>query len=335
MRPTRTAALVFSAVTLAATVASPSPAGAFFFPIPLLLGQPPAVTVNPGRGPADSMGRVYTVKPGKASTGTRSKDEDSKPSKASTGTRSRDEDSKPSKASTGTRSRDDDGKSSSGSGKGAKSATKAEANANSGHGGRQTQRRSAEREPAASKSSGRASTSVQRAGSSLDRGSDAAAQMLRRRALSESASTSARAIARRPRDLVSRRSAPWGEEIEMSDAASTPWPTELRLHTDRKALTIAFDNGETFALSAEYLRVKSPSAEVQGHSPDERKTVAGKKDVAILEVNPIGNDAVRLVFDDMHSTGIYSWDYFLALGRNREAYWQGYLDDLAGKGLQR
>src|SRR5262245_63272100 len=92
--------------------------------------------------------------------------------------------------------------------------------------------------------------------------------MLRRWALPVSASTAARAIARRPRDLVSRRSAPWGEEIEMSDAASTPWPTELRLHKDRKALTIAFDNGETFDLSAEYLRVRSPSAEVKGHSPD-------------------------------------------------------------------
>ena len=126
---------------------------------------------------------------------------------------------------------------------------------------------------------------------------------------------------------------PSSETIEMTDAA--PWPTQLRLHKDRKTLTIAFDNGETFDLSAEYLRVKSPSAEVQGHSPDERKTVAGKKDVAILEVNPIGNYAVRLVFDDMHSTGIYSWDYLLALGRNRQAYWQDYLDDLAGKGLTR
>ena len=114
-----------------------------------------------------------------------------------------------------------------------------------------------------------------------------------------------------------------------------PWPTEVRLAKDRRALTVTFDSGESFALSAEYLRVMSPSAEVQGHSPDERKTVAGKKDVAILEVNPIGNYAVRLVFDDMHSTGIYSWDYFLALGRNREAYWQDYLDDLAGKGLKR
>ena len=121
----------------------------------------------------------------------------------------------------------------------------------------------------------------------------------------------------------------------MSDAASKPWPTELRLHKDGKTLTITFDDGQRFDLSAEYLRVKSPSAEVQGHSPDERKTVAGKKDVAILEVVPIGNYAARLVFDDMHSTGIYSWDYFLALGRNRDAYWQEYLDELAGKGLAR
>jgi DUF971 family protein len=121
----------------------------------------------------------------------------------------------------------------------------------------------------------------------------------------------------------------------MSDNSSNPWPTELRLHKDRKALTVVFDNGERFDLSAEYLRVKSPSAEVQGHSPDERKTVAGKKNVAILEVHPIGNYAVRLVFDDLHSTGIYSWDYLRALGRNRERYWKDYLDDLAGKGLAR
>ena len=121
----------------------------------------------------------------------------------------------------------------------------------------------------------------------------------------------------------------------MSDAASKPWPTELRLHKDRRTLTITFDNRETFDLSAEYLRVKSPSAEVQGHSPDERKTVAGKKDVAILEVHSIGNYAVRLVFDDMHSTGIYSWDYFAELGRNRARKWQDYVDELASKGLSR
>ena len=130
MRRTRTTALVFAAVTLAATAASPSPAAAFFFPIGLFLGPPRAVTVNPHRGP-------YTVKPGKTWTGTRSRDEDSKPGKVSTRTSSK----------------DDESKWSSKSGKGAKSATKAEANANSGHGGRQTQRRwSVEHdEPSASK----------------------------------------------------------------------------------------------------------------------------------------------------------------------------------------
>jgi DUF971 family protein len=123
-------------------------------------------------------------------------------------------------------------------------------------------------------------------------------------------------------------------EIEMA-AESRPWPTELRLAKDRKALTVTFEGGERFALDAEYLRVMSPSAEVQGHSPDERKTVPGKRDVAILEVNPIGNYAVRLVFDDMHSTGIYSWDYLAELGRDRSRKWQGYLDELADKGLSR
>src|SRR5262245_43293416 len=143
MRPHRTPALVFAAVPLAATAASPSPAAAFFFPIPLMLGPPRAVTVNPHRGPTESMGRGY-----KAWTGTRSRDEeDSKPR-----TRSRDDDSKPSKASTRTSSKADDGKGSSKAGKGAKSATK-EANAK--------QRRSVDHEAAAaSKGSG---TSVQRA----------------------------------------------------------------------------------------------------------------------------------------------------------------------------
>jgi DUF971 family protein len=117
--------------------------------------------------------------------------------------------------------------------------------------------------------------------------------------------------------------------------AAKPWPTELRLHKHRKVLSVSFDSGESFDLGAEYLRVKSPSADVQGHSPDERKTVAGKKDVSILEVHPIGNYAVRLVFDDRHSTGIYSWDYLLTLGRNEAALWQEYLDELAGKGLKR
>ena len=126
----------------------------------------------------------------------------------------------------------------------------------------------------------------------------------------------------------------------MSDGAAKSWqtkswPTELRLRKDRKTLTVIFDNGKSFDLSAEYLRVQSPSAEVQGHSPTERKTVAGKKDVAILELHPIGNYAVRLVFDDLHSTGIYSWDYLYNLGHNHVQIWEDYLDDLEEKGLTR
>ena len=116
---------------------------------------------------------------------------------------------------------------------------------------------------------------------------------------------------------------------------STPWPTELRLHKDRKTLTVTFDSGESFDLAAEYLRVRSPSAEVQGHSPSERRTVGGKQNVQILELNPIGNYAVRLVFDDMHSTGIFSWGYLSELGRNRAEYWQNYLDELEEKKLSR
>jgi DUF971 family protein len=119
----------------------------------------------------------------------------------------------------------------------------------------------------------------------------------------------------------------------MTDAAT--WPTELRLHKDRKTLTVSFGNGQSFDLPAEYLRVKSPSAEVQGHSPDERKTVPGKKNVMILEVQPVGNYAVRLVFDDLHSTGIFSWDYLHELGREYRRYWQDYLDELAQKNLSR
>jgi len=121
----------------------------------------------------------------------------------------------------------------------------------------------------------------------------------------------------------------------MTNTDTGPWPTELRLQKGRTVLTVTFDNKETFDLAAEYLRVKSPSAEVQGHSAEERKTVPNKKNVMILEIHPIGNYAVRLVFDDMHSTGIYSWDYLLDLGRNHARYWQDYLDELASKGLSR
>ncbi|HLL29040.1 MAG TPA: DUF971 domain-containing protein [Xanthobacteraceae bacterium] len=114
-----------------------------------------------------------------------------------------------------------------------------------------------------------------------------------------------------------------------------PWPTEVRLSKDRRGLTVAFEDGARFTLPAEYLRVESPSAEVQGHGPDERKTVPGKRAVEILEVRPVGNYAVRLVFDDMHSTGIYSWDYLHELGREQEARFQKYLDALKAQGLSR
>ncbi len=113
------------------------------------------------------------------------------------------------------------------------------------------------------------------------------------------------------------------------------WPTELRLHKDRRTLTVTFEDGSRFDLPAEYLRVESPSAEVQGHNPDERKTVSGKRNVGIMEILPVGNYAVRLVFDDMHSTGIYSWDFFHQLGREYEERWKRYLDELEAKKLSR
>jgi DUF971 family protein len=118
-------------------------------------------------------------------------------------------------------------------------------------------------------------------------------------------------------------------------AETRPWPTEVRLSKDRRSLKVAFEDGANFTLPAEYLRVESPSAEVQGHGPEERKTVPGKREVEILEVLPVGHYAVRLVFDDMHSTGIYAWDYLHELGREQETRFQKYLDDLAAKGLSR
>jgi DUF971 family protein len=114
-----------------------------------------------------------------------------------------------------------------------------------------------------------------------------------------------------------------------------PWPSEIRLLDAGKALRVSFDDGPSFTLSAEYLRVRSPSAEVQGHSRDERKTVGGKRNVAILDVTQVGNYAVRLDFDDLHNTGIYTWRYLRQLGEGQEADFQAYLDDLAAKGLDR
>jgi DUF971 family protein len=113
------------------------------------------------------------------------------------------------------------------------------------------------------------------------------------------------------------------------------WPVEIRLAKDRRTLHVAFDDGKTFSLSTELLRVTSPSAELQGHSEAERKTVGGKRNVTIFSVDPVGNYAVRLGFDDMHTTGIYSWAFLRDLGLNAETRFQDYLDDLRAKGLDR
>ncbi len=114
-----------------------------------------------------------------------------------------------------------------------------------------------------------------------------------------------------------------------------PWPTEIRLSKDRRTLTVAFADGRSFPFPAEFLRVVSPSAEVQGHSPEQRQTVPGKRDVLVVAIEPVGNYAVRLTFDDMHNTGIYSWTYFDELGREQEARWAAYLASLKAKGLSR
>lgn len=112
-------------------------------------------------------------------------------------------------------------------------------------------------------------------------------------------------------------------------------PSELRVSKDRKLLTVTFPGHSPFEFRAEMLRVLSPSAEVQGHSPDQRVTVPGKRDVAIMKLEPVGNYAVRITFDDMHDTGIFTWDYFHALGHEKQSRWQSYLDDLREKGLSR
>jgi DUF971 family protein len=114
-----------------------------------------------------------------------------------------------------------------------------------------------------------------------------------------------------------------------------PWPTEIRLRKDRKALLVRFDDAKDYDLSAELLRVLSPSAEVQGHSPEQRQTVPGKANIAVTAIDPVGKYAVRLTFSDGHNTGLFSWTYLRHLGENRERLWGDYLADLKAKGLAR
>ena len=117
--------------------------------------------------------------------------------------------------------------------------------------------------------------------------------------------------------------------------SAAPWPVEIRLKAAEKLLEVDFDSGETFRLPAEYLRVESPSAEVQGHVPSQKQIVAGRRHVGILGVEPVGNYAIRIKFDDLHDTGIYSWTYLHALGREQQSRWRAYLAELEMRGLSR
>ena len=109
---------------------------------------------------------------------------------------------------------------------------------------------------------------------------------------------------------------------------SEPWPVELRLAKNGQILSVTFDDGQSFALPAEYLRVESPSAEVKGHGPGQEQLVFGKRNVVILRLEPIGTYAVRIVFDDGHNTGLYTWAYLAKLGRKYDSIWNAYLAKL-------
>lgn len=117
--------------------------------------------------------------------------------------------------------------------------------------------------------------------------------------------------------------------------ATDPHPTEIRIRRARACLEVDFDDGLRAVLPAEYLRVESPSAEVQGHSPSQKVVVAGKKDVNIALVEPIGHYAVRIRFTDGHDTGIYSWALLHQLTREQGERWRNYLEALAIRGLRR
>ncbi|MDI9408754.1 MAG: DUF971 domain-containing protein [Candidatus Pacebacteria bacterium] len=114
-----------------------------------------------------------------------------------------------------------------------------------------------------------------------------------------------------------------------------PHPTEIRLSEDHHSLVVVFNSGETFTLSAEYLRVESPSAEVRGHSPSERKILGGCRQVTINRLEPVGHYALRILFSDGHDTGLYSWAYLYELGHDFDRIWAAYLTALASKGLSR
>ena len=121
----------------------------------------------------------------------------------------------------------------------------------------------------------------------------------------------------------------------MSEHGTLHWPVEVRLKKAEKLLEIDFDNGISFHYPAEYLRVESPSAEVQGHSASQKQLVAGRRHVGILSLEPVGNYAIRIGFDDLHDTGIFTWAYLYELGERQAEKWVGYLAALASAGLSR
>ncbi len=114
-----------------------------------------------------------------------------------------------------------------------------------------------------------------------------------------------------------------------------PAPTEIRLKRAERCLEVAFADGARFSLPAEYMRVESPSAEVQGHGPGQKVLVAGRREVGILRIEPVGHYAIRIAFDDLHDTGIYAWDYLRRLGEEQPERWAAYQADLAAQGLSR
>jgi len=116
---------------------------------------------------------------------------------------------------------------------------------------------------------------------------------------------------------------------------NTPRPTDIKLHQKSKILEVSFEDGKTFSLPCEYLRVYSPSAEVRGHGPGQEVLQVGKEDVNITAIEPVGNYAVKLEFDDGHNTGLYSWDTLYQLGANHDALWQEYLTKLEQAGHKR
>ena len=123
--------------------------------------------------------------------------------------------------------------------------------------------------------------------------------------------------------------------MEKDSANAAPWPLEIRYTAATRILVVDFDNGATFTYPAELLRVESPSAEVKGHGAGDKRIVAGRSLVGIMKIEPVGNYAVRLHFDDLHNTGLYSWRYLYELGEQQDDIWQTYLAELAARGLSR